>query len=152
MSIRPGAGDKGYSVRDASWSADRERLRRVREPVFIDEQKVPPDMEWDEDDLEAFHALAVDDSGRPVGTGRLTRDGRIGRMAVLKDWRDRGVGRAILVHLMERAREAGMPEVVLNAQLTAIGFYRRFGYIEEGEEFMDAGIPHRRMRLSLRNE
>ena len=73
-------------------------------------------------------------------------------MAVLRDWRGRGVGRAILLHLMGRARAAEIPEIVLNAQLTAIGFYRRFGYIEEGEEFMDAGIPHRRMKLTLRDE
>lgn len=141
-----------FTVRNARWRDDRELLRRVREPVFVEEQKVPPELEWDEDDIEAFHALAVDDDGRPVGTGRLTRDGRIGRMAVLPDWRDRGVGRAILVHLMDRAREAAMSEILLNAQVTAIGFYRRFGYIEEGEEFMDAGIPHRRMRLSLTDE
>lgn len=143
---------QSFTVRNAHWRDDRELLRRVREPVFVDEQKVPPELEWDEDDAEAFHALAVDDDGSPVGTGRLTRDGRIGRMAVLQEWRDRGVGRAILVHLMDRAREAAMSEILLNAQVTAIGFYRRFGYIEEGEEFMDAGIPHRRMRLSLTDE
>lgn len=139
----------GFTVRRAAWHGEWEQLRQVREPVFVDEQSVPPDMEWDEDDVTAIHALAVDAAGRPVGTGRLTRDGRIGRMAVLREWRDRGVGRAILEFLMDQARRAGMREVVLNAQVTAIGFYRRFGYIEEGEEFMDAGIPHRRMRRSL---
>lgn len=152
MGISAEAGNRDYSVRDASWAGDRELLRLVREPVFVNEQKVPPEMEWDEKDPEAFHALAVDRAGNPVGTGRLTRDGHIGRMAVLKDWRERGVGKAILLHLMDRARAEGIAEIVLNAQLTAIGFYRRFGYIEEGEEFMDAGIPHKLMRLSLRDE
>lgn len=145
------APDSGarFTVRDADWQDDREHLRHVRETVFIHEQQVPPDMEWDEDDAEAVHALALDAAGNPVGTGRLTRDGRIGRMAVLADWRGSGVGRAILEHLMAAARRAGLPEVVLNAQVSAIGFYRRFGYLEEGDEFMDAGIPHRRMRRSL---
>ena len=67
MGITAEAGGRDYWVRDASWSADRELLRQVREPVFVDEQKVPPDMEWDEDDPEAFHALAVDRSGQPSG-------------------------------------------------------------------------------------
>lgn len=147
-----GETDATFTVRLADWRADRESLRRVREPVFVTEQMVPLEMEWDEADPTAVHVLAEDAEGRPVGTGRLTRDGHIGRMAVLADWRGRGVGAAILRFLMERARRAGLAEVVLNAQVTAIGFYRRFGYIVEGGEFMDAGIPHVRMRRSLRDE
>lgn len=156
-SLAPGTGhsNPAYTVRGADWARDRERLRQVREPVFVHEQRVPLEMEWDEDDETALHALAEDADGRPVGTGRLTGDGRIGRvgrMAVLKEWRGRGVASAILEWLTEAARERGFEEIVLNAQVSAISFYRRFGYTEEGEEFQDAGIPHRRMRRRLSDD
>lgn len=138
-----------YTIREANWARDRSRLRPVREAVFIQEQHVPPELEWDESDADALHVVAEDRSGRPVGTGRLTPDGHIGRLAVLETWRGRGVGAAMLEALMDAARRRGLPEVVLNAQVSAIGFYRRHGYTEAGEEFMDAGIPHRLMRCSL---
>lgn len=141
--------EPGFTVRRADWIRDREALRRVRETVFVAEQKVPLEMEWDADDETALHALAEDTAGNPVGTGRLTRDGRVGRMAVMKEWRGRGVGAAILDWLTGAARSRGLEEIVLAAQVSAIGFYRRLGYTEEGGEFMDAGIPHRLMRRRL---
>lgn len=138
-----------FRVRRADWVRDREALRRVRETVFVAEQKVPLELEWDSDDETALHALAEDRTGDPVGTGRLTGEGRIGRMAVLRQWRGRGVGSAILEWLTEAARDRGAPEIVLAAQVDTIKFYRRHGYTEEGGEFMDAGIPHRLMRRRL---
>lgn len=144
--------EPGFTVRRADWIEDREALRRVRETVFVAEQKVPLEMEWDADDETALHALAEDAAGNPVGTGRLTGDGRIGRMAVMKEWRGSGVGAAILEWLTEAARSQGIRQIVLAAQVTAIGFYRRFGYTEEGGEFMDAGIPHRLMRRRLSDD
>jgi predicted GNAT family N-acyltransferase len=89
--------------------------------------------------------LASDGDGSPIGTGRLLPDGHIGRMAVLADWRGKGVGRALLERLLEEAAGLGMRRLALHAQTQAAGFYRRFGFVEEGPEFMEAGIPHRTM-------
>lgn len=133
----------------ADWVRDRDVLRHVRETVFVDEQHVPPDMEWDELDADADHVLALDDAGHPVGTGRLTSDHAIGRMAVLPTWRGRGVGAGLLQALIERARTHGWPTVTLHAQVSAIGFYRRFGFRGHGEVFVEAGIEHRCMVLTL---
>lgn len=128
------------------WPVQEEGARMVRTIVFLDEQQVPLDMEWDEFDVVSLHALAFDDDGKVVGTGRLLPDGHIGRMAVLKNARRRGAGGAILQALMQAAQERGDVEVVLNAQIQAENFYARFGFVREGGEFMDAGIPHICMR------
>lgn len=135
-----------FTVRRAAWGPDTAALREIRTRVFIEEQKVPKELEWDELDEACIHALAIA-GDKPVGTGRLTPDGHIGRMAVLAECRNRGVGAALLSHLMDAARERGDDFCELNAQVSAIGFYERFGFHVEGEEFMDAGIPHRVMRL-----
>jgi predicted GNAT family N-acyltransferase len=133
--------DRPFSIRRASWPEDRENLRRVRETVFVGEQKVPPALEWDGEDDSALHLLAEDARGNPIGTARLLPDGHIGRMAVLMDWRGRGVGSALLRELLHLVDGPSF----LNAQTEAVGFYLRHGFVTEGEEFMDAGIAHRRM-------
>jgi predicted GNAT family N-acyltransferase len=133
-----------FSIRPADWHLDRETLRAIREEVFVREQAVPADMEWDEFDGQSRHVLAIAD-GVAIGTGRLLADGHIGRMAVLGEWRRMGVGSALLLALIAAARELGMPRVVLNAQTQALPFYLRHGFHPEGEEFLDAGILHRRM-------
>lgn len=124
-------------------------LRAVREPVFIVEQAVPADMEWDELDPVSVHVVARDAQGAAIGTARLTPEHSVGRMAVLKDWRGRGVGEALLQSLIERARELGYPALELHAQTHAIGFYERQGFSAFGPEYDEAGIPHRSMRLDL---
>lgn len=116
----------------------------VREAVFIHEQHVPEELEWDGEDEGALHALAVDENGNVIGTGRLLSDGHIGRMAVLPQWRGRGVGKEILLELLHYCKQHSLMPY-LDAQTHATGFYRALGFMEEGEEFMDAGIPHRRM-------
>lgn len=138
-----------FAVREVDWGAAREPLRAVRRAVFIEEQHVPEDLEWDDDDGLSRHVVAVAVDGTAVGTGRLLRDGHIGRMAVLKPWRGRGVGRAMMEYLMQLAGEAGHDAVVLHAQTHAIGFYARHGFIVKGDEFMEAGIPHVVMTRSL---
>lgn len=132
-----------------TWEAFRSRAEPVRRTVFVDEQRVPAEMEIDEFDAASLHALAVDADGTVLGTGRLLADGHIGRMAVLKPWRGRGVGAALLVALVDAARSRGDREVVLSAQTHAIPFYERFGFAAEGDEYDDAGIPHRLMRRRL---
>ena len=138
-----------FDVRRADWAADRDLLQAVRRAVFVVEQAVPEALEWDEFDAVSRHALAVAPDGAAIGTARLLPDGHIGRVAVLASWRGCGVGGALLQHLLDAARRSGLPEVKLNAQVRALGFYRRFGFVAEGEVFDDAGIEHRAMRLSL---
>ena len=132
------------SVRVADWNVDRAALRAVREQVFVREQAVPIELEWDEFDPLCQHVVA-EAAGRAIGTGRLLPDGHIGRMAVLESWRGQGVGSALLEALMQIARDRGVRQVKLNAQLRAVVFYQRHAFVAEGEEFIEAGIPHRSM-------
>jgi len=131
------------------WEDARERASRIRFRVFVEEQGVPRDIEIDDMDGSCIHALALDERGAAVGTGRLLPDGHIGRMAVLEEWRRRGVGAALLEKLIEKAKERGHKEVLLSAQVHALEFYRRHGFNPLGEIYEEAGIPHRSMRRTL---
>jgi predicted GNAT family N-acyltransferase len=130
------------------WEEARAAASRIRMTVFVEEQRVPAAIEMDDQDAVCVHALAYED-GRAVGTGRLLPDGHIGRMAVLKESRVRGVGGAILDQLVAEARRRGMKAVVLSAQTHALGFYRKHGFREVGKIFEEAGIPHQEMRRVL---
>ncbi|MBA1444036.1 MAG: GNAT family N-acetyltransferase [Chromatiales bacterium] len=135
-----------FQIRIAHWSEDQVLLKQVREIVFVHEQHVPPTLEWDGLDEDALHLLAVEPgTGEPIGTSRLLRTGQIGRMAVIRSWRGRGVGKALLQKLLVIADQNSYPGLFLNAQSTALSFYAQHGFVAEGDEFMDAGIPHRRM-------
>lgn len=138
-----------FTIEHASWDRDLADLREVREEVFVIEQQVSREEEWDELDVLSHHVLARDKDGIPIGTGRLTPERKIGRMAVRKPWRGKQVGAAILRTLVERARELGYTEVELHAQISAVGFYEVFGFESYGEEFVEANIRHRHMRLAL---
>lgn len=134
-----------FGVEAGPWTELAEQARHVRETVFVGEQGVPREIEMDEHDDVSRHAVARDAEAGAIGTGRLLPDGHIGRMAVLADWRGKGVGRALLERLLEEAGSRNMRHLALHAQTQASGFYRRFGFVEEGPEFMEAGIPHRTM-------
>ncbi len=136
-------------VQLGSWDELREPAARIRHTVFVDEQKVPADVEIDHWDPQCVHALARTGGGEAVGTGRLLPDGHIGRMAVLASARGLGVGSALLQALMEAARRRGDREVVLSAQTHAVPFYRRYGFAEEGAVYDDCNIPHIDMRRTL---
>lgn len=142
-----GHGD--FRVEKVDYAGALPDLRRVREPVFVHEQQVPLELEWDELDPLCHHVLARDDAGRPIGTGRLTPQRKIGRMAVLQEWRGRGVGDALLSALMVQARELGWRELSLHAQVSAIAFYARHGFLPYGPRFEEAGIQHQSMKLLL---
>ena len=124
----------------------------IRRRVFIEEQHVPEEIELDEDDRHAVHALAILD-GKAVGCGRFVAHGagevKIGRMAVCQELRGSGIGRRILEFLMKEARRRGFENVVLHAQLTAEGFYLKQGFQPDGEVFEEAGIKHRAMQRKL---
>lgn len=122
---------------------------RVRDEVFVREQAVPPELERDEHDPDCMHAIARDATGRAIGTARITPDGRIGRMAVLREWRGLGVGDAMLRALLDHARASGLGEVQLHAQAPAIGFYAARGFFPTGGRFQEAGIEHQAMRMLL---
>ena len=138
-----------FTVRVANWQTDNPAVRSIRETVFIHEQNVPVELEWDQFDKDCLHLLALDDTNRPIGTARLLQDGHIGRMAVLKEWRGCGVGTALLKHLLREAKLRGLVVAIVNAQTYAVHFYMRFGFQSKGDEFIDAGIPHVRMLLQL---
>lgn len=138
-----------FNLRRAYWSDDMDSIKFVREIVFVQEQKVPEALEWDGIDDKCLHLLAEDIEGKPIGTGRLQANGKIGRVAVLKEWRGRHVGIAIMEALIDAAREQKLADCYLDSQTYAVDFYHRFGFVEEGEEFLDADIPHKCMRLKL---
>lgn len=141
----------GFHVEICDWTnaADRAALSGVRDTVFVMEQRVPRDMEVDEDDPHSVHLLARGTDGEPIGAARLTPEGRIGRMAVLRDWRGRGVGSTLLHTLIDQARERRLAGVYLHAQCDAATFYARRGFAMEGGEFEEAGIAHVVMRRPL---
>ena len=143
------ADSNRFTVRLVDWSEAGEGLRAVRRAVFIDEQSIPEDMEWDEFDEVCRHAIAEDAAGTAIGCGRLLPDGHVGRLAVLAAWRGRGVGAALLGHLVDLARTRGHARAILNAQSQAMPFYARYGFVADGDEFLEAGIPHRTMARTL---
>jgi YbgC/YbaW family acyl-CoA thioester hydrolase len=146
------AGETMVSVEVGAWSKLGAEAQAIRTAVFVDEQKVPLALERDAADLDAVHALARNRLGLAVGTGRLlAADGpghpaRIGRMAVSRSLRGAHIGRGVLDTLMVAAGRRGDAEVMLHAQVSAIGFYRRAGFSEHGERFEEAGIGHLEMR------
>jgi predicted GNAT family N-acyltransferase len=131
-----------FRIIAADWMSDRQRLSAVRRAVFIGEQHVPEVLEWDEHDEPALHWLALDANEQAIACARLLPDGHIGRMAVLPQWRGRGVGQALLETALQAARERGLPVVKLSAQNRAVPFYARFGFQAVGPEYLEAGIAH----------
>ncbi|MGW4721251.1 GNAT family N-acetyltransferase [Streptomyces sp. S1] len=151
-----------YEVREVLGDEDREACFAVRREVFVEEQGVPRELEYDAYDATAVHVLAVREDGLPLGTGRLLHGadalgktggdasvGSLGRLAVAKAARGLGVGAALVRGIEDAARERGLTAVDLHAQTHALGFYERLGYEAYGPEFPDAGIPHRAMRKAL---
>lgn len=119
----------------------------VRAEVFIQEQQVPVELEWDGMDETARHLLALNGAGEPIGCARLTGDGSIGRMAVLKPWRGMGVGRALLAKAISLYRQQGQQNITLSAQMHAVPFYEQSGFKVCSEQYLDANILHVDMRL-----
>lgn len=135
-------------IREGRWDELGGNASEIRRVVFIVEQQVPVEEEWDGRDDACRHFLAVQD-GTPVGTARLLPDAHIGRVAVLAEARGRGIGVALMRAAIEAARRDGHPRVALAAQTHALAFYERLGFQAVGGEFLDAGIAHRSMHLAL---
>ncbi|WP_369601849.1 GNAT family N-acetyltransferase [Hahella sp. SMD15-11] len=141
-------------IRILAWdSPEQQVLRHIRETVFIREQGVPESLEWDEHDPRALHFLYYSEHGEPVACARLVPEesqARIGRMAVLPDHRRRGIARSLLRYVLNYARSEPFQRAVLSAQTQVADFYASEGFVTEGEVYEEAGIPHIRMTLQLR--
>jgi len=135
-------------IRLADWEKDKAALRAIRSQVFIKEQNVPEDMEWDEFDASATHFLALKNN-LPIACARLKADGQIGRMAVLSDYRNEGTGTKLLQFVLQTSAEKNINEVYLHAQITAIAFYEKHGFVSQGDVFYEAGILHRAMLKNI---
>jgi predicted GNAT family N-acyltransferase len=136
-------------IKPATWKNDHHALSKVRKKVFIEEQHVPVELEWDDEDDLAWHWLAETETGEAIGTARLLRSHQIGRMAVLPAYRHQHIGKQLLQATIDQAIKNDWFDVYLHAQNHAIDFYLKFGFSAEGPEFMDAGMPHRTMRKTL---
>ena len=140
-------------VRTGTWDALGREAQAIRTAVFVQEQQIPAEMEWDAADANCLHAVAFNRFGMALGTGRLLEHApgvaKIGRMAVLQPMRGAAVGRAVLEALVTAARDRGERELLLHAQASAVGFYARAGFAVRGEPFTEAGIPHLEMVRAL---
>ena len=139
----------GPTVLIGSWADFRAWAQPIRFQVFVHEQRVPVALELDEFDAVATHALAFDPEGRPIGTGRLLPDGHIGRVAVLPQWRNTGVGSRIVRSLLNQAFQLGLTTVALSAQSHARLFYEHLGFSVVGEPYLEAGIEHVAMQMDV---
>ena len=146
-------GQPMVDVRLGAWDTLGREAGAIRKQVFVEEQGIPAELEWDAADAVCLHAVAYNRFGLPLATGRLLEHepgtSKIGRMAVLATLRGSRVGRAVLDALMQAARARGDRQVLLHAQSSAAGFYRRAGFEPQGPEFEEAGIPHRAMVKAL---
>jgi predicted GNAT family N-acyltransferase len=139
-----------FTVSLVCWHDGEPLLKAIRAAVFIREQGVPEELEWDEHDATCRHALALTHSGDAIGCGRIFTNGHIGRIAVLAHWREKKVGTAIMEALLAYAAAHDYPQIDVDAQTQAVPFYHRFDFVEQGEVFMDAGLPHIKMLLKLK--
>ena len=142
---------KHFDLKNAQWPQDAEQVHAIRQQVFVVEQGIDPALEWTGDDDQFRSILAFDADQNPIGTGRVkvaATTATIGRMAVLKDWRGAGVGTAILSRLIEIGKADGADKFELSAQVSAIDFYQKLGFIALGDVYLDADIEHRKMTLA----
>jgi len=135
-------------IKEVSYTLSKELINNVRYAVFVVEQNVPPELEFDDQDPMSVHVVALINLV-PVATGRLAPDGKIGRMAVLKNFRIKGIGRKILLKLIEIGQGKGVREYYLSSQYHAIPFYEKMGFIAEGPMYVEAGIDHRLMKRRI---
>ena len=136
-----------FVISIVSWSDKQAELTSVRRAVFIEEQNVPEIIELDGKDPDFILVLATDTKGRPVGTARMDRKGRIGRMAVLQNYRRQGIGRKMIQTLMDYGRKNAITNFHVSSQITAVGFYKKIGFEPFGEKFLEAAIMHINMKL-----
>jgi len=138
-----------FTVSLVCWHDGEPLLKSIREAVFVREQGVPSELEWDGLDDNCRHALALSHQGDAIGCGRMFTNGHIGRISVLPQWRKQKVGTAIMEALLDYARAHNYKKVDVDAQTYTLPFYHSFGFAEHGKEFMEAGLPHIKMAMKL---
>ncbi len=138
-----------FYIKEVSWASHEAELRQIREQVFIVEQHVPAWVEWDAYDVDAVHLLAFDEKDQPIGCTRILDAGRVGRMAVYKEWRNCGVGKALLDKAISVLKHKNYNKVVLSAQTHAIKFYQKMGFVVTSEPYIDVNIWHVDMQLII---
>lgn len=146
----PDTDNAGVRIERVAWSEHESELAAVRQAVFIDEQGVPENLEWDGEDADSIHFLARTREGSPVGCVRLLPSGQISRLSVLETWRHQGIGKTLLDAVEDEARQRSMAEIYLHAQTQATHFYEAAGFTVSGGIFLEANIPHRQMLKDLR--
>lgn len=137
-----------FFITTACWQTQQPMLKFIRETVFINEQNIPITEEWDQFDALSTHILAWDRQNQPIGIGRLLPNGYLGRIAVLKTWRGKGIGKALVFYLINLGKHQ-FSTLHLHAQFSTVNFYRKLGFIPIGESFLEVGIPHQLMRLEM---
>lgn len=138
-----------FTVIRTSWAEHEAALRQIRDTVFIQEQRVPEELEWDGADEDSVHFLALGEAGQPVGCIRLMPSGQLSRLSVLEQHRNQGIGKALIIAAEEHARAGNMDEIFLHAQTHATSFYEACGFSVTGGIFLEADIPHRQMFKEL---
>ena len=136
-----------FTIAIVNWSEKQVEITSVRRAVFVEEQNIPESIDFDGSDPDFIHVLAFDKDGRPVGTARINHKGKIGRMAVLKNYRRQGIGRKMIQALMDYGRKNSITDFHVSSQVTATGFYEKIGFEPFGEEFLEANIKHINMKL-----
>ena len=135
-------------IQQVTWQAAENKLRAVRTSVFVEEQLVTPEFEWDEIDASAVHVLAMYEN-QPIACLRIIHYEKIGRMAVIKHWRSFGLSKTLLLEAICICKNHGSQSIYLSAQTHAINFYQKAGFKQISDEYCDVDIPHVDMRLDL---
>lgn len=139
---------RDFNTRIASWNEDKAAIMHVRHTVFVEGQNVPQSLETDDFDQISWYVLAESPDGAPIGCARLQPNGKVTRIAVLSQYRRRGIARQMLADIIKIANNHHVKSLYLHAQITAIELYKQFGFIESGEPFEEAGIQHIKMQWS----
>ncbi len=140
-----------FHTENVDWQSGKDRLSQLREQVFVFEWQLPRDAEFDKNDLEAFHVLVFNENSEPIATGRLTKTGEIGRIAVRRDYRNGDVYQSLFGALLDIARSQNLKTVRVNCELQSVEYHRSLGFKPSGPAFMEAGIPRQRMACPLKH-
>lgn len=139
----------GYHIDKIEWDTGKDLLQQIRERVFVCELHIPKHVEFDNLDRFALHVLVTDDNQAPIATGRLSTDGLIGRIAVLPEHRNRCVYKTLLTYIVTLAQQQGCDCISINCILNEVDRFKRSGFLQQGNVFMEAGIPRLRMRCPI---
>ncbi|WP_336042202.1 GNAT family N-acetyltransferase [Acinetobacter dispersus] len=137
-----------YQVKQGNWDQLQQDAKLIRTLVFIQEQGIAEADEWDEQDAISQHFI-IYDQDQPIATARLLQNNSVGRVAVLKAYRGQGLGQMIMLNIIDFAKQQGRAFLYLSSQVHAMSFYQQLGFVVQGDEYDECGIPHIEMRMPL---